>query len=110
MICERYETIVIPFPFSDLPILKRRPTVVLSGAYFNKSNGSTLVAMITTAKQTSWPSDVALRDLDSAGLLVQCLVRWRLTTIPNELIVRKLGMLGSLDRLQCEREFANMIM
>lgn len=51
MICKRYETIVIPFPFPDLPILKRRPMVVLSGLQFNKINGSTLVAMITKAKK-----------------------------------------------------------
>jgi hypothetical protein len=40
VICERYETIVVPFPFSDIPILKRRPAVVLSGAAFNHVNQS----------------------------------------------------------------------
>ena len=109
MICERYDVAVIPFPFAEIPVLKRRPAVVLSGLAFNAANNSTLVAMITTTKRTSWPSDVPLRDLKSAGLELACLVRWRLTTVPNGLIVRKLGKLGGLDRLSCEREFANMI-
>ena len=52
MICERYETIVVPFPFSEIPVLKRRPAVVLSGKKFNDDNNATVVAMITTAKAT----------------------------------------------------------
>ena len=109
VICERYETIVVPFPFSDIPILKRRPAVVLSGAAFNDANQSTVVAMITTAKATSWPSDVVLKDLLCANLPQPCLVRWRLATIPNALILRKLGALAVIDRLACEREFANIL-
>ncbi|MFC3076271.1 type II toxin-antitoxin system PemK/MazF family toxin [Shinella pollutisoli] len=109
VICERYETIVVPFPFADIPVLKRRPAVVVSGPAFNERNGSSVVAMITTAKASAWPSDVALTDLASANLPKSCVVRWRLASIPNTLILRKLGSLGPLDRLACEREFANML-
>ncbi len=108
MICRRYDTVVVPFPFADVPILKRRPVVVLSGEHFNSANNATIVAMITTAKASSWPSDVTLDDLQAANLSVPCLVRWRLTTVPNDLILRRLGSLGPADRLACEREFANL--
>ena len=109
MICDRYEVVVIPFPFVEIPVLKRRPSVVLSGRAFNDVNCATLVAMITSSKGPAWPSDIILNDLDSAGLHIACYVRWRLTTIPNNFIVRRLGRLGALDRLCCERELANMI-
>ncbi len=98
MICERYETVVVPFPFADVPVLKRRPAVILSGPQFNERNKSSVVAMITTAKASAWPSDVALTDLETANLPQRCVVRWRLATIPNDLILRKLGALGPLDR------------
>jgi mRNA interferase MazF len=109
VICERYDVAVIPFPFAEIPVLKRRPVVILSGSAFNSANNSTLVAMITSSRQIAWPSDVMIQDLQTAGLRVHCLVRWRLTTVPNDLIVRKLGQFGSFDRLACERQFANMI-
>ena len=109
MICERYETVVVPFPFSDIPVLKRRPAVVISGPSFNQRNESSVVAMITTAKASAWPSDVSLTDLSSANLPKACVVRWRLATIPNALILRRLGTLGPMDRLACEREFANIL-
>ena len=109
MICDRYEVVVIPFPFAEVPVLKRRPAAVLSGKSFNLANSSTLVAMITSSDHAPWPSDVVLADLASAGLSVVCRVRWRLTTVPNYLIVRAIGKLGGLDRLACERQLANMI-
>ena len=109
LICDRFDTAVIPFPFAEIPILKRRPVVVLSGKTFNEANGSTLVAMITTSTLAVWPSDVRISDLEGAGLSVPCILRWRMTTIPNTLIVRKLGRMGAVDRLACERGFAEMI-
>jgi mRNA interferase MazF len=109
MICDRYDTVVVPFPFADIPILKRRPALVMSGSEFNTLNLSTIVAMITTAKASAWPSDVLIKDLASADLPTACVVRWRLATIPNSLLVRKLGKLAPLDRLSCEREFAKIL-
>lgn len=109
VICDRFDTVVVPFPFADQPVLKRRPVVVLSARGFNGPNNASLVGMITTAKATDWPSDIPIRDLDSAGLAVTCIIRWRLTTVPNDLILRRLGRLAALDRLACERGLAEML-
>ena len=109
MICDRFETVVVPFPFAEQPVLKRRPVVVVSSRAFNQANGASLVAMITTAKETSWPSDVTLFDLTAAGLQTPCILRMRLVTLPNDLILRGLGRLAPLDRLACERGLAEML-
>ena len=109
MICDRFDTAVVPFPFAEIPVVKRRPVVVVSARAFNDANGATLVAMITTAKKTEWPSDIELTDLAAAGLAVDCLIRLRLVTVPNGLILRRLGALGAVDRLGCERAVAQMV-
>lgn len=109
MICDRFETVVVPFPFAELPILKRRPVVVVSSRSFNAENDASLVAMITTAKETHWPSDIALTDLASAGLQTPCILRMRLVTLPNDLILRGLGRLAPVDRLACERGLADLL-
>jgi mRNA interferase MazF len=109
VICERYDVAVIPFPFAEIPVIKRRPAIVISGRSFNEANASTLVAMITSSTLDDWPSDVHIVDLNAAGLKVRCKVRWRLTTIPNDLIIRTTGRLEGADRLSCERELARMI-
>ena len=110
MIFDRYDTAVVPFPFHEVALSKRRPVVVLSGRTFNEANDNTLVAMITTAKQTSWPSDVGIVDLDAAGLKHPCILRLRFQTLPNDLFLKRLGRLGSLDRLACERQLADMLL
>lgn len=110
MICDRYQTVVVPYPFHERPIVKRRPALVLSGHDFNEANGQTLVAMITSAKETSWPSDIIIRDLESAGLDRPCVLRFRFQTLPNVIFVRPLGMFSGLDRLACERQLAEMLL
>ena len=109
VICERYEVAVIPFPFTEMPVVKRRPAVVISGAAFNQENNSTVVAMITSSTKDVWPSDVSITNLEAAGLEVPCKVRWRLATIPNELIARRLGSIAGTDRLACERELSKLL-
>ena len=109
MICDKYEVVVLPFPFAEVPAVKRRPAVVISGAQFNTDNRSTLVAIITSSTRETWPSDVTINDRDAAGLKVPCRVRWRMTTVPNDLILKSIGVLQGMDRIRCEHEFGKMV-
>jgi mRNA interferase MazF len=110
VIFDRYDTAVVPFPFAEQPVLKRRPVVVISGKDFNQQNGATIVAMITTAKASAWPSDIKIHDLASASLTTPCVIRWRMATIPNELILRQLGTLSTIDRHACDRELTGILL
>jgi mRNA interferase MazF len=110
VICERHDVVVVPFPFHEKFVRKRRPALVLSGKNFNEGNGWTLFAMITTAKQTAWPSDIAISELEAAGLPLPCVIRMRLQTLPNGILIRKLGRLGPRDMLASERQFAATIL
>ena len=47
MICEQWDVVVVPFPFTEKPGAKRRPAVVLSKKGFNE-HGHTVLLMITT--------------------------------------------------------------
>jgi mRNA interferase MazF len=98
MICEPGAVVVVPFPFSDLPVAKPRPALVLSPATMNAETGQTLMAMITSAARSTWPHDVEIADLDAAGLPRPCRVRWKLFSIDNRLIARQTGALGAADR------------
>ena len=98
MICDLGDIVVVPFPFVDFRDDKRRPSVVLSRRGFNEANGHSVCAMITTAARTRWPSDVAITNLTAAGLPLPSVVRWKLFTLPNELILRQAGVLSKPDR------------
>ena len=52
--------------------------------------------MITSAR-SGWPSDIALRDWQEAGLDIPCKVRLKLFTLNGHLILRRLGALSKRD-------------
>jgi mRNA interferase MazF len=91
--------VVVPFPFTDSPASKRRPALVLSSREFNGSSGHSLMAQITKAKQSSWPGDFRIRNVE-AGLPEECIVRMKLFTIDNRLIQKRMGHLSAIDRQQ----------
>ena len=98
MVCNLGDVVVLPFPFVDVAGEKRRPSVVLSRQDFNRSNGHSICAMITTANRTNWPGDIAIVDLAAAGLPRPCVVRFKLFTLPNAIILRRAGTLAARDR------------
>ncbi|HLG15133.1 MAG TPA: type II toxin-antitoxin system PemK/MazF family toxin [Blastocatellia bacterium] len=60
--------------------------------------------MITTAGHRPWPGDVAVTDLQTAGLNAPCLVRLKLFTLDNRLIIKKIGRLAASDQQQVKRQ------
>ena len=97
MICKIYDVVVVPFPFSDRRVSKRRPAAVLSSPDFNAASGHTLLAMITSAGNPPWPLDVQI-DGGKAGLAAPSKVRMKLFTLDNRLLVRRVGSLAQRDR------------
>ena len=101
VICNRWDIVVVPFPFSDRAAEKRRPALVLSDRTFNGA-GHTVLAMVTTRGHHPWPGDCMLEDHDDAGLPLPCLVRLKLFTLDNRVILRRIGHLSDADRKRVE--------
>ena len=94
-----FDVVVVPFPFTDRTTTKRRPALILSYAQmFNKKVGQSVMAMITSAKNSDWPLDIEIQDLDSAGLPSASIVRMKLFTLDEQLIIRKAGVLCRIDQ------------
>lgn len=98
MICDHWDVVAVPFPFMERPAVKRRPALVISTRPFNEANGHSIMAMITAALLDAWPDDHRLLRPDEAGLRHDCRVRWKVFTLPNEMIVKRIGELADEDR------------
>jgi mRNA interferase MazF len=107
-IFDKFSVVVVPFPFTDQTASKRRPALVLSGTDFNTAVGHSVLAMITSAKNSNWISDVAISDLTSAGLSSTSIVRMKLFTLDNRLIIRKAGILAKTDQQAVEVAFMQL--
>lgn len=98
MICEFGDVVIVPFPFVDVAAQKRRPSLILSRSNFNARHRHSICAMITTAAGSKWESDITIQVLSSAGLNRPCVIRWKLFTLPNDIIVGRAGKLAERDR------------
>lgn len=103
MTFERFDVVKVPFPFTDKQASKTRPALVISNSEFNHATGKTVFAMITSSTKTTWLHDAKISDLNTAGLRIPCIVRMKLFTIDNNLVLERLGCLS----LQDQREFEN---
>ncbi|MBL9189590.1 MAG: type II toxin-antitoxin system PemK/MazF family toxin [Opitutaceae bacterium] len=96
-ICRPFDVLVVPFPFTDSTTVKRRPALVLSAEGFNDRAGHLVLAMITSRENRGWPLDVEIRDLSSAGLTHPSVVRMKLFTLDERLVLRRAGKLAVAD-------------
>ena len=97
MTFDALDVVVVPFPFTDRQAAKRRPALIVSSADFNQAHEQSILAMITSVRN-DWTSDVAIDGWREAGLNVPCKVRFKLFTVDDALIVRKIGTLSKRDR------------
>ena len=96
MTFESLDVVVVPFPFTDRRTSKRRPALIVSSSNFNRAHNQFVLAMITSTGN-DWPSDVSIQGWREAGLNVPCKVRFKLFTLDDALIVRKVGRLSKKD-------------
>ena len=100
MTYKMFDVVSIPFPFTDGPQTKRRPALVLSShTALNDVIEHSVMAMITSAKNTAWPLDMPITDLARAGLSAASVVRMKLFTLDHRFISQKIGVLSLQDQI-----------
>ena len=88
-----FDVVVVPFPYADRLAEKRRPALVISNRKL-AVHGLVWVAMITSADNEPWSSDVAISDLKHAGLPAPSVVRpTKIACIEPARIDRRVGRL-----------------
>ena len=88
----------VPFPFTERQAIKRRPALVLSNPAFQEQSGHLLLAMVTSARNSQWPTDWQIKDLQAAGLAQPCVIRFKVFTLDQSLLMGSLGALSEADR------------
>ncbi len=99
MTYKQFDVVVVPFPFTDSSATKKRPALIVSdAAAFNRVTKKNVMAMITTASHSPWAKDIPITDLASAGLKAKSIIRMKLFTLDDALVLKKIGQLAASDR------------
>ena len=98
-IYNQFDVVVVPFPFTDSGQTKRKPALIISNPNeFDNRIQRSVMAMITTSTHSPWPLDIPIADLSPTGLNTESIVRMKLFTLDQALIVRKIGTLSFSDQ------------
>lgn len=100
---KRWEIILVPFPFTDLTSVKRRPALIVSPDNYN--TGKDLIIAYLTS-QTNLPArfgDYDLQKWKEAGLPKASKLRMKFATLDKSIIVKKLGKLEKEDSEEIEK-------
>lgn len=94
---EKWEIILVPFPFTDLSQSKRRPALIVSPNTYNQSQ-DVVIAYVTSEKTSEKRmGDYSLQKWQEAGLPKPSLVRMKFATLQKTMIIKKLGKLARED-------------
>lgn len=72
---EQGDVVRVPFPYTDKATRQHRPALVVSAGAIGEGAALLWVAMITSADNRPWPGDVAVADLEGAGLPAPSVIR-----------------------------------
>ena len=109
MTYEPFDVVVVPFPFTDSANTKRRPALVLSQKKnFGNEIEHSVLAMITSQKNESWPLDCSIKDKKQSGLTAPSVVRMKLFTLDNRFILKKIGHLSKSDQNQVKQSLSQL--
>ena len=95
---EPWDVVRVPFPYTDRPIRQRRPALVIGDGDIAAEHGLLWLIMITSAENRGWPGDVAISDLDMAGLPAASIVRGAKIATVEARDAQRLGVLPLADR------------
>jgi mRNA interferase MazF len=98
ILCEKWDVILVPFPFTDLSQSKKRPAVILTDPDCPGLD-DVVIGFLTSNLATSLkPSDYNISLYPQAGLPLPTRFKLKLATINRSIIVKRLGSLELIDR------------
>lgn len=104
------DVVLVPFPFTDLSILKKRPALVLATIRPKKLPPLHIIAMITSRIDSEViDGDLVLKGWQKYGLLYQSKVRLaKVVSIEENIVDGKLGSVSSSEWKKIKQTFLKL--
>ena len=99
MTCKKWDIVLLPFPFSDLQAVKKRPGLVISPDKHNKSDKNVIIVFMTSMINSEKRiGDYSITNWQESGLPKPALLRMQFNTIPKSNIEKIIGQLDPQDQ------------
>lgn len=104
MTYKTWDNILVPFPFTNLQSVKKRPALIVSTDAFNI--GPDVVILFITSNISSYgrQGDCLIQNWKEGGLPKPSMTRMKFATIEKSIIIKKIGRLPSNDQAAVSNE------
>ena len=94
----RGDVVLVPFQFSDRPVFKRRPAIIVSSDAFHAGRRDVIIAAITSRiREPLLAGDQMIIRWQECGLPKPSVATAILRTVKDAMIVRRIGALAKED-------------
>jgi len=100
---KKWEIVLVPFPFTDLSSVKRRPALIVSPDIYNAGKDLVIAYITSQLNSPSRLGDYKLQKWKEAGLLKSSIVKMKFATIDKTIIAKTIGELEDVDREEIEK-------
>ena len=103
MTYKKWDIILVPFPFTDLTTLKKRPALVISPDEYNM-DPDILISFITSKLDSEKRSgDYTIERWEESKLPKPSMIRMKFATINQTIVIKKIGRLSESDILEFQK-------
>ena len=89
MIYNKWDIVLVPFPFTDLKTLKKRPALIVSPDEYNK-NLDVVIAFITSNLDSEYRiGDYKIQNWQESNLPKPSMIRMKFATVDKSIILKK---------------------
>jgi mRNA interferase MazF len=99
-----WDIIKVPFPYTNRPVIQRRPALVVGQHEGSGSPDLLWVLMITSATHRRWHGDIVIADAAAAGLPAASIVRTAKIATIDAADADALGALPSPQRAEVAQQ------
>jgi mRNA interferase MazF len=93
----KWDIILVPFPFTDLSTFKRRPSLIISPEEYNQSDDLIITFITSNIPFEKRIGDYTILNWKESGLPKPSLIRMKFSTINKSIVVKKIGILSETD-------------
>jgi len=94
----KYDVVVVKFPFASSSKYKARPAVIISSEIYNENKRDTLIILaISSVIDSKLDFELDIQNWNEAGLLKESIFKSSVATIQKDFIITKLGKLSQVD-------------
>lgn len=94
----KYDVIVVKFPFASSLKYKARPAVIISSNFYNQNSRESLIILaISSQIKSKLDFEIEIDKWKESGLLKPSIFKSSIATIDKESIITKLGSLYKTD-------------